>query len=198
MDVFILICKLSYLTGIAMCMNIWTILAFDLERYLMISLSIKHAKLIKTISKSVVYISLLWCVLFATPLLNIAQIDKNFKICWLKTQSQNTLKVTTYLFWFSICLYLSAPIIFLPLLSILLGTKIIKLLMRSKTLQPNAKQKMQLKEIKAALIQVLVSLYTLFCLSPNASFLIITFGKNKIIILMYILSFNKVHCLSVT
>ena len=124
-----------------MCMSIWANLAFDLERYLIISLSIKHAKLIKRISKSVVYISILWCVLFATPLLDIAQIDKHFKICWLKTQSQNILIVTTYIFRFSICFYLSAPIIFLPLLSTLL---------------------------LAALIQVLVSLYTLFCLSPNA------------------------------
>ena len=102
-----------------MCMSIWAILAFDLERYLIISLSIKHAKLIKRISKSVVYISILWCVLFATPLSDIAQIDKHLQICWHKTQSQNILIVTTYIFRFSICFYLSAPIIFLPLLSTL-------------------------------------------------------------------------------
>lgn len=164
----------SYLNVAAMGIGMYTIILFNLERYLVISLPLRNVAIAKYIIRKTRYIFLSLGILLSLPILKFATVKQNqcaYTLIW-KPVSELIFSIS---FLFSGGIYIGGLIIFFPVFSILLSFQIKKIMNNSSILLQN-NPNLKFREIKLHLSQIYIAVYVLICLFPNVSYFIVNVG----------------------
>ena len=155
-----------------MSIGLYTIILFNIERYLVISLSIGNALKAKVFARRARFIIVILCLLescFVGYFSNFIMGQCMFKLFW-DPLSQYILSV---IFLTAGGCYITGTIIFLPILNIFLALQIKTIMKASNKLRKHTisiKSSKDLRNIRLHLGQIYITVYILICLLPNSCY----------------------------
>ena len=162
-----------------MAIGVYTIILFNIERYLVISLSIGSAYRAKIFVRKARFIIIIIALFEASLFAYFAKIINGSCTC-----SPQWFPLTQFflllLYFISGGCYITGPLIFLPILNILLALQIQTIMKNSKNLRKqciSTIRKNELRTIRLHLGQICIAVYVLICLLPNASYFITNEGE---------------------
>ena len=162
-----------------MGLGIYTIILFNIERYLVISLSIGHTYRAKILVRKARFIIIIIALLESSLFAYFSKIINGTCSC-----SPQWFPLTQYilllLYLISGGCYITGPLIFLPVLNILLALQINTIMKNSKNLKKHSNSTIrpnELRTIRLHLGQICIAVYVLICLLPNATHFITNEGE---------------------
>ena len=162
-----------------MAIGIYTIILFNIERYLVISLSIGGAYRAKIFVRKVRFIIIIIALLESSVLAYFTKIINgtcSFSPQWFPLIQYYLL----ILYDISGGCYIAGPLVFLPVLNILLALQIKAIMENSQNLKKHSISMIrpnELRTIRLHMGQICIAVYVLICLLPNASYFITYKGE---------------------